>query len=144
MSQSETSDSKKCILLSSILTLLIDGISCGSTNQKSVEKTMRSPFVIKCIDYINDNLFNELSIEKLSKELNVSPSTISHTFTKEMRISPYRYILQKRLVNAQNRIANGESATAVAIDCGFSDYSGFYKQYKKAFGITPSNNKTFF
>ena len=30
-------------------------------------------------------------------------------FKKEMGISPYRYILKKRLVSAQERIANGES-----------------------------------
>lgn len=144
LTKSELSNAPKNLLLSSVLTLLINEISCEVTQKASIVMTNRSPILTKCIDYINENLFDDLSINKLAKVLHVSESTISHAFKKEMKISPYRYILQKRLVNAQNRIANGESATSVALDCGFSDYSGFYKQYKKAFGITPSNNKGFF
>ena len=144
-SSSQLSDKQKKVLLTSTLTLLINEISIKLKHQsKSVDIKTRSPLLVKCIDYINENLFNDISIEKLAKNFNVSSSTISHAFKKEMNISPYRYILQKRLVSAQNRIANGDSATLVALECGFPDYSGFYKQYKKAFGINPSLNKESF
>ena len=144
LSQSELSSQQKNVLLRAMLIVLISEISCEMPHRESLEKTARSPLLMKCIDYINHNLFGDISIKKLAKQLNVSQSTISHTFKKEMNISPYRYILQKRLINAQTRIANGESATAVAFECGFSDYSGFYKQYKKAFGVVPSGNKISF
>ena len=83
-------------MLNAILIVLISEISCELPHQKSVEQTARSSLLMKCIDYINSNLFSDISIEKLAKQLNVSPSTISHTFKKEMNISPYRYILQNQ------------------------------------------------
>ena len=76
--------------------------------------------------------------------MNVSPSTLTHSFKKDMNISVYRYILKKRLVLAQQKILSGEPAQKAALDCGFNDYSGFYKQYKKTFGIAPSRQENFF
>jgi AraC-like DNA-binding protein len=55
-----------------------------------------------------------------------------------MNISVYQYMLRKRLILAQQKIRDGESATAAAMLCGFNDYSSFYKQYKKLFGVSPS------
>jgi AraC-like DNA-binding protein len=90
------------------------------------------------VEYINGHLSESLTVAGIAKRLNISPSLLSHAFKNEMNIAPYRYILKKRLVLAQHKIARGESATAAAIECGFGDYSGFYKQYKKTFGTSPS------
>jgi AraC-like DNA-binding protein len=57
---------------------------------------------------------------------------------KEMYISIHKFIVKKRLIQAHHRICAGEAVTVVAMECGFQDYSGFYKQYKKAFGFPPS------
>lgn len=34
---------------------------------------------------------------------------------------------------------DGQPATQAAIECGFNDYSGFYKQFKKMFNKSPSD-----
>ncbi len=90
------------------------------------------------IKYITENLTSNISSEEIAKALNVSVSTLMHTFKKNMNISIYKYIIKKRLILAHIKISKGESATSVATECGFNDYSGFYRQYKKMFDKTPS------
>jgi AraC-like DNA-binding protein len=65
-------------------------------------------------------------------------SCLAHTFKEQMNISIHQFILKKRLVMAHHKILAGEPATKAAMECGFNDYSGFYKQYKKLFGKNPS------
>ena len=96
------------------------------------------PIAARSLSYINAHLSEELSVEAVAKQLNVSASLLSHAFKKEMNISFYQYVLKKRLTLAFQRIKEGEPAALVAERCGFHDYSNFYRQYKKAFGRAPS------
>lgn len=96
------------------------------------------PLVRQVIDYVNRNLAGECTVARIAGACNVSASTLAHTFKKEMNIPLHRYILQKRLIAAHHKLADGVPATAAATECGFSDYSGFYRQYKKQFGKAPS------
>ena len=93
------------------------------------------------IKYIEENLTAQLNVEAIADACCVSPSTLSHIFKNEMQISVYRFCLQKKLLLAHDIITQGTPATTAAIECGFNDYSGFYKQFKKMFGFSPSKEK---
>ena len=95
----------------------------------------------RAIEYISDHLTENITLKDVSKALNISLSSLMHTFKKNMKISPHQYILKKRLILAHMKIASGEPATSVALDCGFGDYSGFYRQYKKMFDSSPTAKK---
>ena len=58
-----------------------------------------------------------------------------------MHISIYKYILQKKLIRAHKLISEGTNAVDAALLCGFNEYSGFYKVYKKHFGFSPSKTR---
>ena len=90
------------------------------------------------IEYINENLVDELSLESISAAFHMSPSQISRVFRRMTGTSVYDYILSKRLHLAQARIARGEGAVSASQHSGFWDYSSFYRLYKKRFGISPS------
>ena len=134
-SEKDLPDAEKRLIMRSVLTLLLNELS-GRTSVGSVQNV--SPLTAECLDLINRNLCGALTVTEAAKTLNVSPSTLAHSFKKDMNISVYRYILKKRLTRAHQRLLNGEAASVVASECGFSDYSGFYKQYKKMFGAPPS------
>ena len=74
--------------------------------------------------------------------LSVIISTFSFLpcFKDDMKISIYKYILHKKLVLANKSIISGVPPTIAALDSGFNDYSGFYRQYKKMFGTSPQNS----
>ena len=93
--------------------------------------------VRRCLSYIEANLSDKLSVAQIAAQLYASPSTLSHRFQKEMGISLYRYITQKRLLLACEQIERGVASTAACAACGWADYSSFYRAYVKAFGHSP-------
>ena len=98
-------------------------------------------FISHILKHIDTNLTGNISAEIIAKQMNVSLSTLSHLFKKHMGISLHRYVVQKRLILAQRLISEGHNPTKVYIDCGYGDYSSFYKAYLKMFGNPPSHAK---
>lgn len=95
----------------------------------------------KVISFINNHFQEKISVSDIARTFNVSSSTLSHTFKKDLKTSVYRYILNKRLITARKMITEGTDSTIAAHKCGFDDYSGFYKAYLKYFGCSPTQDK---
>ncbi len=131
-----------CKILDATLVLLFNEIAEKSNVFAS--ENIQNPYVKHAVEYINHNINKKIIINEIAKECMISPSSLSHVFKREMNIPLHKFIIKKRLINAYHRIMSGEAATAVAIECGFNDYSGFYKQYKKMFNVTPSQKVTGF
>lgn len=94
--------------------------------------------VSKIIAYIDAHYLEDITISSIAQALNFSETYISHRFKEIMNISIYNYILQKKLIHAYSLIRLGTQATDAAVLCGFNEYSGFYKMYKKYYGFGPS------
>ena len=93
------------------------------------------------LHYIENHLSEEISLKTVSIHFLVSQSTISQLFQKQMGVSFYKVVTQRRLIEAKNLIANNTPLKELPELCGFSDYSTFYKSFKKAFGISPKEYK---
>ena len=91
----------------------------------------------QAIGYIETNLAKKISLEDTARELYVSPSTISQLFRNKMGTSLYRWVTQRRLIAAKALIAEGLSLEDVGAQVGFSDYSVFYRAFRKEYGISP-------
>ena len=127
------------LLLRSVLILLLDALQTPKNIPD--EENHQNEIVRMAIAYINRHLHKPLTIHAIAQACNTSDSSLSHIFKKEMYISIHKFIVKKRLMQAYHRICAGEPATAVATECGFGDYSGFYKQYKNIFGFPPSHKR---
>lgn len=97
-----------------------------------------NPLLDQAVTTIERNLTRPLSVEGICAELHVARSHLHHLFVQHLGISPKQYILTKRLALAQRELRAGVKPTQVFLDCGFSDYSTFFRDYKRAFGRTPS------
>ena len=60
-----------------------------------------------------------------------------HKFKAVTGGSVYGYINQKRLTSALAMLRKGASASDAAKECGFSDYTVFYRSFKKMYGFSP-------
>ena len=112
----------------------------GVFKEGQIETSKRN-FLPEVISYVSQNLSGDLSIETLSKRLNLSSSTLTHSFKKELGISLHEYITQRRLMLAKSLIFENKKPSKIYFDCGFRDYSSFYKAYLKHFGYPPSKEK---
>lgn len=96
-----------------------------------------SETVSKIIEYINENLVTIQGLEDLEKEFFFSKSYINRIFKESTGSSVWDYIILKRLILSRSLLQNGKQANIVASECGFCDYSSFYRQFKQRFGISP-------
>ena len=102
------------------------------------EGSFFNPKVEAAISFINKNIQQPLTVPDIAASLNISDSHLAHIFKNDMHISVHKYILKKRLLLAHKKIQNSTPPMQAAIESGFNDYSGFYTQFKKMFGFSPS------
>lgn len=88
-------------------------------------------------DYINNHLGDDLSLDHLASFFYTSKYHISHVFKDNMGISLHQYIIKKRLQASKNGILSGIPFGELYHQYGFSDYTSFYRTFKKEFGLSP-------
>ena len=138
--QSKKKDNLSVFLYGLFLTLLSE-ICMDEKNAVSPLQRENQDLISRCLQFIDDNFSTDISIKDIAKEMNVSVSTLFHCFKKEMHISLHKYLIEKRMIFAHKLIQEGKNPTKIYLDCGYHDYSAFYKAYVKTFKRTPSNNK---
>ena len=89
------------------------------------------------ISYINENLSKEIKIEDVAAHVHISASHLCRIFKRATGTSVYNFITAKRLVLYSRNRKKGMGVIEASRKSGFSDYSAFYRLYKKRFGICP-------
>lgn len=98
--------------------------------------------VVDIIQYINSQLTDEISIDRLSEKFYISKYHMMRQFKAETGYTIGNYINQKRLLMARELLRQGEAVTKIYLDVGFKDYSTFVRAYKQLFGEIPSKRGT--
>ncbi len=96
-----------------------------------------SKMVTQVIEYINLNYAEPLSLNFLAEKFYVSKYHLSHEFQRQVGTGVYRYIQKKRLQIARHLLSQGQKPNAVYSQCGFADYTGFYRAFRSEYGSSP-------
>lgn len=136
-SQKDLPKPEQTLLLQSAAAQLL--FSLKLSGGESIRKYLTvSPVTQEALRYIDENLSNELRLDIIAEAAGVSASSLSHRFRKELRISVYRYISEKRLSAVRQYMELGVPLGIAAERSGFKDYSGFFRLYKNYYGECPS------
>ena len=95
-------------------------------------------FVTDILTYINTHYGEPLSLDALASHFFVSKYYLSHEFKKAVGTGVHRYITLKRLSVAYDLLADGMSPNQAAVQCGFGDYTAFYRAFRAEYGISPA------
>ena len=115
-------------------------VALVNARQKAKEDKQED-IIFRLIDYIQDHIAEDITLEQISKDLHYSESYLSNCFKKTMKCSLMKYIRSKKIILAQTMIADGQKASKVSEELGFNDYSTFYRTYVKITGMNPTTDK---
>lgn len=119
---------------------LLNIIDKAYLKRDSAEYTEPQNLSEQIVAYVNANLFEKISVPLLAENFFLSVSQFSRIFKQATGAAPWEYITIKRLTAAKEKIRRGASAQYASEDCGFGDYSAFYRSYVKYFGCSPKSD----
>lgn len=98
----------------------------------------------KAYDFIINNFTNhDFDYNELCRQTGFSYSYFKAMFKSRYKMSPARFVTQKRLEYANELLlTNRYSITEIAEKCGFENIYYFSNVYKKYFGVSPKNYLT--
>lgn len=111
-------------------------------NQDKIAPKSRETAERQWIRYINEHLDTNMTLYSLANRFYISPSTLERRFKKATGTTVAQYLNIKRLMKARVLLQHGSRPTEIFRDVGFSDYSAFYRAYRKKFGISPNKEFT--
>ncbi len=90
------------------------------------------------LDYIAANYSNNILLEDMARQAELSPSHFSRLFKQTIGQSPYQFLMSYRIEQGKQMLDNPHRLMVdIAFACGFSDQAHFSRVFKKIAGLTP-------
>jgi len=99
--------------------------------------------IARAIRKIHTCLGEALDVEQLAKEVNMSVPTFHAHFKDVTQTSPMQYLKSTRLHQARLlMLRNGLNVSTASMQVGYESPSQFSREFKRLFGLTPSDEVT--
>ena len=97
--------------------------------------------VMHSIEYVKNHLDEDLSLSEIVRRSAMSKTSFCTIFNSIVGMPFKEYLNRCRIEKAAELIASGEKISAAGNCCGFSEFSTFYRNFKKYMGVSPSDFK---
>ncbi|MBY6062716.1 AraC family transcriptional regulator [Pseudidiomarina sediminum] len=119
------------LLQSDVASRLWQLATIGSSSQR----------IARAIDWLKHNYTKPLVIDDLAKHVQLSPSSLHHSFKQMTAKSPLQYQKWLRLNEARRLMFNdGFDASQAAFQVGYESASQFSREYSRHFGAPPKRD----
>ena len=108
-------------------------------SQKSIHKQNK---IKDIIEYINQNLTEELSLETIAAKFFLTKQHLCKIFKAGTGFTINKYLSYKRIVLVRELYSKGQTLSEACSNAGFKDYSSFYRAYSKIMNAPPSKHLT--
>ncbi len=111
--------------------------------QNHLMKSSDNNIIGAAIQYISDNLQNELTLESIADYIHITPSYLSRLFKSTTGENIFGYISDARLDMAKNMLRNtNENINVIAANVGYDKINSFNQFFKRGCGMSPSAYRT--
>lgn len=93
--------------------------------------------VSKILDYISENLYENICIEDIANHVFLNHDYINRIFKKHLNTSIRHYITIQRITRSQQLLLEGYSVSQIQEMVGYGSYEHFFRTFKKVTGLTP-------
>lgn len=132
---------KQMAVFSNLVSFLIELRYAFCNRIENATEKFEDPTVVKMIGYVNQHLYDDISLSDVSRKFYISQAYANRIFREATGATVWNYIMMKRLHKARAAIRNGRLLSDIYSECGYQDYSSFFRAYKKYFGCSPSDDK---
>ena len=106
-----------------------------------VSRQTHFSLISRVLKRIESQYTENLSVDQLAAEANMSVSAFHHNFKSVTSTSPLQYLKSYRLHKARMlMIHDGMKASAAAMRVGYESASQFSREFKRYFGMTPGED----
>ncbi|MGE4549673.1 MAG: helix-turn-helix domain-containing protein [Intestinibacillus sp.] len=92
----------------------------------------------EAVSYMERHFAEDLSLEKISAHVNLSPYYFSRQFKKYTGSTPYEFLQTTRIQQAKKLLLSSRlSVESISVKCGFNSLSNFIRAFKKDVRLTP-------
>ena len=114
---------------------------CGGALLALVSRQTHFSLISRVLKRIESQYTENLSVDQLAAEANMSVSAFHHNFKSVTSTSPLQYLKTYRLHKARMlMIHDGMKASAAAMRVGYESASQFSREFKRYFGMTPGED----
>ena len=107
--------------------------------------TCDSEMLSSLMVWIADHLAEDLTVDRLAREVNMSPRTFARRFKDETGTTPYGWVLGRRVAAAEELLERGDqSIDEIASRVGFSNGAALRHHFAKVRGVSPSSYRRAF
>lgn len=93
----------------------------------------------RIMDYLEHHFAEEITVDSIAEAMFLNKDYIAHVFKDETGFSLMNYVISLRMNKAKLLLMETDkSVTDIAIECGYSDFAYFSKQFKKTTKLSPS------
>ncbi|MHD0398453.1 helix-turn-helix domain-containing protein [Staphylococcus simulans] len=94
----------------------------------------------KIVEYIHEHIGEKLTLERVAKEVYISPTTLSSSFYKIFNMGFRNYIETLRIgLSIEMLVTTNRKILDISEEVGFSNFSGYYRKFKRHLETTPSD-----
>ena len=102
-----------------------------------------NPKIRSVLAFFDANLHRQIRVVEVTELSGLSHSRLDHLFKAEVGQSPTQYLQELRLKKARQLLeTTSMKITQVGLAVGYQDHSHFFRNFKKRFGLTPSEFRT--
>lgn len=95
------------------------------------------------LEYIDDHYTEDISLEEIAKQSNLSPHYFSRLFRECFRMKLWDHVLSRRIDAAKKLLSQDQELTVlqIALSCGFHNTANFNRAFLRFTGVTPTEYK---
>lgn len=97
-----------------------------------------APSIARALELIEAKPTGHVSLSDLAAAAGIGRFQLLRAFVRACGVTPYAYLLQRRVGIARSALARGDAPASAALQAGFADQSHLTRAFGRQFGTTPA------